>query len=117
MDSLSICYFSDPSEKAVTKILSGKQKPKQSVPLDYITEFIPMSGDKDSEAIGNFENFESAKAFKLVFYGDALINGYYDPVSFKKKHKSDEKLKKSKTKSWYLLLQDGSSAQDWIAHF
>ena len=45
------------------------------------------------------------------------MDGYYDPVQFKKKKKSADKIRKGKTKSWYLHLQDGSTAQEWISHY
>ena len=70
----------------------------------------------DADAIKKFkELFSMIKTFKVVFYEAALIDGPYDPSKFKK---TAEKVKQSKLKTWYVLVQEANqNARDWINYY
>ena len=118
MDQSAISYFSDVSTKVQDKIHSGKQKPKQSVPIKYVTDVCQFQTNEsetpnDCGEVKKFKStFDSQKAFKVVFRSAALIDGIYDPEKFNKK---DESVKKSALKTWYLVTsQADHSNQTWI---
>ena len=119
LNSVAVSYFSDATSSSVmTKIRNGTQKPKQSVPMLYVTEVGPLKTDKtqapnDCEQVKKFKQaYDATKAFKVVFYSAALIDGPYDPAKFKKQ---PEKVKKSSLKTWYILVEEPDQTnQDWI---
>ena len=107
MDKQAVSYFSDTSTKVVAKVHSNKQKPKQSVPMMYVTELGPLITDltrtpNDCEEVKKFKTaYDTTKAFKIVFYSAALIDGPYMPEKF---IKTPDKVKMSGYKTWYLLI-------------
>ena len=64
IDQSAISYFSDVSTKALDKIQKGKQKPKQSVPLHFVTDICPLQADSaqtpnDCDEIKKFKDIYS----------------------------------------------------------
>ena len=52
-----------------------------------------------------------------MFYEAALVRGSFDEAKFKKKS-SDEKVRRSKLQTWFLLVTEPEqSALDWIRFY